>query len=256
MKRQTKTFIGAASVCGVYAGVYIGKKTYVNWRMKVEGESRRVINRRLGIKPQLYILGGWSMILLGYNMPEIKSYYEIRKQELECGRLVVVNEMSYCMKMALLTILVNATTKVLASLILSEDITDTSENQSLVEEQLIGKNSVEMIIFAIFIAPLIEEYIFRKTINGKILNGFGEYSYILGGLIFALAHVGVKPFKENAKHAIYTTCEYIGASIVISKVYAKHRTIIKTVPIHMMVNMIGVGGVNISHYIEQSKQKI
>lgn len=246
MKKQYKMGLAGIGICATYQSVRMATKWYEEYKAKQLGISKRRIKKQLGIKPQLYMLSSWCLILLAYNSDNIKHQY-VRKLEMYDNHSQLVKaEASKTIKYTTIAMLVSVAVRLTTSYVLNEELEEVSANQELVESYLFGKNGKEMILFAVVVAPAIEEYVFRYAINGQLLSGLpSKYRIVIGSTIFSLMHVGYKPFQKDLKHAVYLTSEYIGASVVLSTIYEKEGTIMSTIPVHVLINGIGVGALKI-----------
>lgn len=251
MKKQYKMGLAGLGICATYQSVRVATKWYEEYKAKQLGVSKRRIKTQLGIKPQLYMLSSWCLILLAYNGNNIQNEYNRRLTMYDSHSQLVKVELWKTIKYTAIAMFVSVAVRLSTSYVLNEELEDVSENQELVESYLFGKNGKEMMLFAVIVAPAIEEYVFRHAINGQLLSGLKPNTrIIIGSTIFSLMHVGYKPFEKDIKHAVYLTSEYIGASVVLSKIYETEGTIMSTIPVHVLINGIGVGALKIYNIYE------
>ncbi len=103
-----------------------------------------------------------------------------------------------------------------------------SEVINPLEEVLYGSNIVLTILYAVIIAPILEEMIFRKFLLNKVRR-FGDLPAILiSGLAFGMFHLNISQFFYA------TTLGFIFAYIAI-----RTNTIVYSVILHMIINSIG-----------------
>lgn len=251
MKKQYKMALAGAGICATYQSVRLATKWYEEYKAKQLGVSKRRIKKQLGIKPQLYMLSSWCLILLAYNSGNIKEEYMRKLSMYDSKTQLFKVESIKTIKYTTVAMFASVVVRLSTSYLLSEDLEDVSDNQELVESYLFGKNGKEMILFAVVVAPAVEEYVFRYAVNGQLLSQFSSQTRIIvGSTIFSLMHVGYKPFQKDLKHAIYLTSEYIGASVVLSNIYEKEGTIMSTIPVHVLINGVGVGALKIYNIYE------
>ncbi len=113
---------------------------------------------------------------------------------------------------------------------------NTSENQKMVN--LITDNSpVLMVISAVFLAPIVEEGIFRLGLHKVIKNKW--LFIIISGLIFGLMHV-FPVDNISLTNALIDSITYITIGITFAYIYAKTDNIWFTILIHFLNNLIGM----------------
>ena len=114
----------------------------------------------------------------------------------------------------------------------------TTANQTAIEKLTSNLNvtMVGMIIYGIFLAPVVEEIIFR----GLVINYFFRQSWwwasiILSGLLFAFPHMGQIPtnLADLLSYLIYTSM-----GIVLAVVYKKTGNLQDSIMIHFINNAI------------------
>ncbi|MGX4592816.1 CPBP family intramembrane glutamic endopeptidase [Leuconostoc sp. JNUCC 76] len=114
----------------------------------------------------------------------------------------------------------------------------TTENQEAINELTSNLNvpMVAMVIYAMFLAPVVEELVFR----GLILNYFFRKSWwwaniILSGVVFALPHMDTIPtnLADTLSYGIYASM-----GMVLAYVYKKTGNLKNSITVHMLNNVI------------------
>lgn len=101
----------------------------------------------------------------------------------------------------------------------------TAENALL---DFVMGNPLYIILFAVILAPLLEEYIFRKQLIDR-LGKYGEKTAILfSGLTFGLFHMNLFQF-------FYA----FGLGVIFAYVYTRTRRLRYSVIMHMIINFMG-----------------
>jgi len=114
-------------------------------------------------------------------------------------------------------------------------ITDTSQNQEQLNMILEGSlfDKVSLVIFAVILAPIVEELVFRKAVFGALGNGKKVHPIlviILSSLIFGLIHVLGDDLLQ------ITTYAMLGA-VLGSLFYISKGKIIIPIVVHMAFNL-------------------
>lgn len=113
-------------------------------------------------------------------------------------------------------------------------LTDQSDNQAALEALLAGGlfDKLSLIIFAVFLAPLVEEMVFRMA-TFQILNRYTSLNHwliiILSSLAFGLIHVvSTLDFVQLPYYA--------GLGLLLGFFYYKSKNILVPITIHMLLN--------------------
>jgi membrane protease YdiL (CAAX protease family) len=114
-------------------------------------------------------------------------------------------------------------------------ITDTSQNQEQLNMILEGSlfDKVSLVVFAVILAPIVEELVFRKAVFGVLGNGKKVHPVlviILSSLIFGLIHVLGDDLLQ------ITTYAMLGA-VLGSLFYISKGKIIIPIAVHMAFNL-------------------
>jgi len=112
-------------------------------------------------------------------------------------------------------------------------VTTSPENQALLEAQLSGPlfEKVTLVIFAVFLAPVVEESLFR-------LAGFRIFKKIhwmpIWGviLITSLLFGGIHVLGDNPIQILY----YASLGIILGFIYHKSNNILAPIAVHMLFN--------------------
>ena len=91
---------------------------------------------------------------------------------------------------------------------------------------------------AVFLAPLVEEPIFRGGIFGLLYERSRFAAYIVSMLLFSLAHVLGYAIADPV-YWIYLL-QYLPASWMLCRTYERCRSIWGSILLHMMINGISV----------------
>ncbi|QEA59499.1 CPBP family intramembrane metalloprotease [Leuconostoc koreense] len=114
----------------------------------------------------------------------------------------------------------------------------TTENQAAINELTSNLNvtMIAMVIYGTFLAPVVEELVFR----GLILNYFFRKSWwwaniILSGLVFSLPHMDALPtnIADTLSFMIYASM-----GMVLAYIYKKTGDLKNSIAVHMMNNGI------------------
>lgn len=136
-----------------------------------------------------------------------------------------------------LVYLVNFCSSLIVQLIIQSG--DSSQNQEVIEKMLI-KVPLPMIITVVFIAPILEEIIFR----GIIYRAFARYKpwlgHIISGFAFGFVHVANAVLVNHNMIELIQMLPYVGMGICFSYFYEKHKTISMPIMFHMLNNLFSV----------------
>lgn len=163
-----------------------------------------------------------GLLVLIY-LKEIKEEFKIFKNNIK-------SNMETGLKYWLLGLVLMIATNVVITLIIFKG--QVAANQVLVEEQML-KAPVFSLLSAIIFAPLIEEIIFRKSID-KIFKS--EITYIVtSGVLFGFVHTVAD--LSNLSYLLYMipyACLGVGFAIMNKKT----KTIFTSITFHMIHNLI------------------
>lgn len=91
---------------------------------------------------------------------------------------------------------------------------------------------------AIFLAPLVEEPIFRAGVFGQLRKKSRALAYIVGALSFSLYHV-VGYAADNPMYLLYAV-QYVPASLMLILCYERSNTLWTPVFLHMLINAVSM----------------
>ena len=116
-------------------------------------------------------------------------------------------------------------------------IFEESANEQLINEILLSKYALPMIVSVVLLAPIVEEIVFRKLLFGfceHTLKLKPVFAVLISALIFAFIHVSD---LENIKFIF----QYLPLSLVICSVYHfSKNNIYAAILIHMANNTVAV----------------
>lgn len=111
-------------------------------------------------------------------------------------------------------------------------------NEALIE--MSGKNSGVTIALAVFIAPIVEEVLFRGIVFGSIRGKSRGAAYILSISVFALYHVWQYALAFSDTGILLYALQYIPAGYALAWSYEKTNCIWISIFLHMVINIFAV----------------
>lgn len=139
-------------------------------------------------------------------------------------------------KYTIYTFLIIYTTSIFSAMLFDLiGVSDTSENQAaleaIVSSTILAK--ISLVIFTVILAPLIEEFVFRKAVFGFLEGMKPIVPIIVSGVIFGAIHV---LFDD-----IVQIIPYLLSGIAISIMYyLADKNIIVVILGHALYNLVGV----------------
>lgn len=121
-------------------------------------------------------------------------------------------------------------------LILGGDNVSNPNNESVVELSRMSYGPTAAL--AIFMAPILEELIFRAGIFGTLRRRSRTAAYIVGVLVFSLYHVWSFAL-EDPRYLIYII-QYLPISYLLCRCYERSSTIWTPIFLHMTVNAVSI----------------
>jgi len=91
---------------------------------------------------------------------------------------------------------------------------------------------------AIFLAPLVEEVLFRGVVFGTLRTRSRAAAYILSVLIFALYHVWQPALLTGDARVLLYIVQYIPVSVALARVYERSGSIWPPILFHMGFNAV------------------
>ena len=138
--------------------------------------------------------------------------------------------LSCCVALMLLNTGVNT----LMALVLGME--ENPNNEAIFELAAGARNSI--FASAIYLAPIVEELIFRAGIFGS-LRKYGRVSaYAFSALAFALYHVW--PYLSGGAENLLYIVQYIPAACVLCRLYERTESIWMPIFLHMMLNGVSL----------------
>jgi membrane protease YdiL (CAAX protease family) len=112
-------------------------------------------------------------------------------------------------------------------------IVESPENQQILEMQLSGSlfDKISLILFAVFLAPLVEETLFRLS-GFYLLKKYLHFSSWMNILFTALLFGSVHVLGDNYIQVLY----YAALGIVLGFLYHKSHNIFVPIIVHMIFN--------------------
>ena len=110
-----------------------------------------------------------------------------------------------------------------------------SGNQQAVDSVLLGKYGFIFAFITIFIGPIVEELIFRKSIHGALrkFNVNPSLILVISSVLFGLLHVVLNGDFVNI-------FPYIGMGLALGWMETKTRNVMPSIFAHMTINAIAV----------------
>jgi membrane protease YdiL (CAAX protease family) len=109
---------------------------------------------------------------------------------------------------------------------------DTPENQNVVEDYL-KVSPIPMVISAVILAPLKEEWLTRKLIIGSVFKNHPVIGVIISSLCFGLLHM-------IAGFSIYGLIQYSIAGLIFGLLYVRTKKIEVSIAAHFLNNFISI----------------
>ena len=163
-----------------------------------------------------------------YILTLIFIYRKELREEIKDFKTYYKNYLSKNIIIYLIGILLMGITNIILSRITNQSL---AGNESQIRN-LIDKYPIYMIFSSVLFAPIIEEFIFRKTIKNIVIN---KYLFIIiSGFIFGIAHItNISDTTE-----LLFSISYIIMGIDFAYIYYKTNNIFTTLTFHMCHNLI------------------
>lgn len=107
-------------------------------------------------------------------------------------------------------------------------ITGVDIQSTTIQQNIYGEYGYIMVLAAVFLAPVVEELLFRKVLIDRIRKFGDGKAVLLSGLFFGLFH-------GNFTQFFYTTL----VGMLFAFVYVKTGKVLHTIILHMTANFIG-----------------
>lgn len=93
---------------------------------------------------------------------------------------------------------------------------------------------------AVFLAPMVEEPLFRGALFGTIREKNRVLAYVVSTLVFSLYHVWQSAAAYGDVKILIYAVQYLPSAIVLAKLYEQSRSIWLPIIFHMMVNAMSL----------------
>ena len=121
-------------------------------------------------------------------------------------------------------------------LLLLLNLSENPNNEALFD--IAGMKFGQIAAMTVFMAPLVEEPIFRAGIFGLIRRRSRVLAYVVSVLLFSLYHVWAYAVADP-KNLIYIV-QYIPVSCLLCRCYERTNTIWSSIFLHMLVNGVSM----------------
>ena len=125
----------------------------------------------------------------------------------------------------------------LVSLILTYVENGANPNNEAIFE-MVAESSGPTTAMAVFLAPIIEEVLFRAGIFGAVRKLNRVAAYAVCAAAFAAYHLWAY-IMQDASYAVYLV-QYIPAALILCRIYERSNTIWCPIGMHMLVNYISL----------------
>ena len=119
--------------------------------------------------------------------------------------------------------------------LLLPQLSGESPNDQTIMELAAQSSSVVKAV-SIFLAPIVEEVLFRGVIFGSLRSRSRVWAYVLSALIFSLLHVWQYALAGMDWTILLYTLQYIPVSIALAFCYERSRSIWCPIAFHMFIN--------------------
>lgn len=124
-------------------------------------------------------------------------------------------------------------------LVFPQYVETAGENQDFIVSALSNGAFFPTALTICFLAPIVEEYVFRYGVMSKILVGFPKVlKVIFSALVFSFIHIGFTQIDGSISMFIHLMLSYIPLALALSIVYARENRIIYPISIHILLNII------------------
>ncbi len=116
---------------------------------------------------------------------------------------------------------------------------DTANNEAI--KTMAKADYPIMLVTTVFMAPIIEETIFRGLFFGLIQRKSRILAYFISALLFAILHVWQFIPTQGILDTILDTLQYMAPAIALGWVYEKTGTIWGPILTHGLINAMAMG---------------
>ncbi len=165
----------------------------------------------------MYLIGYPIMIALIKRVPVAEG--AIEKKKMTVGQWIVAFIMSYA-----LVYISNILGSVVTSII---SVFKQSQVDNVILNVTTQLNTLTTFVFMVVLAPIVEEFVFRKLLIDRA-SKYGEgLAVVLSGVVFGLFHANLNQFA----YTFIMGCFY-------GFIYARTRNVVHTILLHMLNNFI------------------
>lgn len=112
------------------------------------------------------------------------------------------------------------------------------ENQSIINQVLLGNINVYILVVIIALSPIVEEFIFRYGLIGNLLK---KQNYLIqivvSSIVFSFIHIGFEQMTLSFSYFGHLLLLYMPMSLVYSYVYVKEKNIFFPLSLHVLNNV-------------------
>lgn len=112
-------------------------------------------------------------------------------------------------------------------------------NQETIE-YLAGDDFFQVMCFAVFLAPMVEEVLFRGLVFGTLHKYNRVLAYVVSVLLFSVLHVWQYALTMDSLEVLIYALDYLPAGIVLAWCYERSGTIWLPIFYHMGTNMVAL----------------
>ena len=175
----------------------------------------------------LYVVGAVYMLLLLFKFLR-RDFDPLWERP---GRCLLEIISSYA-----LMYLANFAVASLFLLLLPKMAADNPNNSAIMD--MAGQNWGKMSAMAVFLAPIVEECMFRAGLFGTLRRYNRWAAYIAATLVFSAYHVYAYALQDST-YWLYII-QYIPVSFLLCRVYERTNTIWSSIFFHMLVNWVSM----------------
>ena len=112
--------------------------------------------------------------------------------------------------------------------------------------QMAGTEYGKTVAMAVFLAPLVEEPLFRAGIFGTLRPKHRVWAYVVSVVIFALYHVWQYVLVYSDPTYLLVALEYIPAGLALCWVYDRTGSLWTPIFLHMLINWVNIAALTMA----------
>ncbi len=149
---------------------------------------------------------------------------------------VLVDHIRLCLLTILLGLMIDYALSGVAALalLLVDGMLENPNNATVME--LAGQNNGTVKAIAIFLAPIVEEVLFRGAVFGSVRGRSRVWAYVVSALLFSLYHVWQYAAAYGDLRMLLYALQYLPVSIVLAWCYERSGSIWTSIFFHMGFN--------------------